>query len=184
LLHGLEIFDSGYDDEGIAAYEEIIRAGFERLVLERLRRIFPQIERDESDSAEHEGDRPRGDEFAAALGEDVFDLAYRPILVVGYGLDEQGDIARAVGIIGQLFHPGIVFQDARAALDGPLDIFFGHIDGTRLVDRQAEREVRIRIAAAMARRHDDVAAVLRENSRTLGIVDAFLTMSGSPMRVS
>jgi hypothetical protein len=44
-----------------------------------------------------------------------------------------------------------IIADSRAALDGPLDIVFGHVFRLGLVDNQAQAEVEVGIAAVACR---------------------------------
>ena len=71
--------------------------------------------------------RPAARELAPGLGEDGPDLRCRAIAVVGGGLHEDGDAARAVALVDDLLElVGLVAPGG--PLDGPLDVVRGHVD--------------------------------------------------------
>ena len=117
------------------------------------------------------GDRAGAGELAAALDEHRADVGRGPVLVVGLGLDEDGDPARAVALVDDLLELLGVAAAGRL-VDGPLDVVRRHVDGAGLLDGEAQAVVRVRIAATLAGGHGDLARDLGEQGAALGIGDA------------
>ena len=103
---------------------------------------------DDAARLELPGDGARAGQLAAGLGEHRAHVGRGAVLVVGGGLDEDRHAARAVALVDDL----LVLLGRAAAdrlLDGALDVVGGHVDGARLVHRQAQPVVGVGIAAAL-----------------------------------
>src|ERR1035437_7798353 len=73
-----------------------------------------------------------------------------------------------------------VMQSTATALDGALDVVLGHIIGIRLVHRQAQARITIRVAAAQPCRHGDFLDQSREIFTALGILLALAVLDVRP----
>src|SRR3989344_913195 len=172
------------DGERIVLEGEIFRSCFDGEELERFFLIRRARKRHSADALEKKAERPGRDEFSAAFGQERLDFAYRAVLVVSCRLDEHRDIAGTIRLVRELFDLRAFLQFAASARDSAFDILFGHIHAMRLIDGEPQSEIRVRVAAAVACSHDDSAAVFRENSRALGIIDALMVFDSRPMRMS
>ncbi len=135
---------------------------------------------DQAARLELPGDRARARELAAGLREDRPHLGGGPVAVVGRGLDEERDAARAVALVDDLLEL-LRLAAAGRLLDRPLDVVGGHVDRARLLDRQPKPVVRVRVAAALACCDADLAGDLREERAALGVVGALLALDRGPL---
>src|SRR5262249_2843782 len=129
-------------------------------------------------AVEEVGDGPGAAHVTAAALESLADLAIRAVAVVGQDVADDGRAAGPEPLVDQLLHLR-AFELAGAALDGPLDIVAGHGDGPGLVDRVAQLEVRVRVAAAGRGGDDDVAAEFAEQ---LGACRVLLALADGDVR--
>ena len=123
---------------------------------------------DQATRLELPGDRARSRELATGLREHRADLGRGPVAVVGLGLDEDRHAAGAVALVDDL----LVLLGLAAAgrlVDRPLDVVGRHVHRARLLDREAEPVVRVRVAAALPRGHADLARHLGEERAALGV---------------
>src|SRR5690606_22193893 len=123
-------------------------------------------------------------EVAAVLAEHVPDLADRAVAVVGEGLDQHRDAARAVALVEDLFEVAALAA-AERALDGALDVVEGHVVGLGGRERVLQRQVDTGVtAAASAHRGLDRADVLADDLPALTVEDRLLALDLGPFAVS
>src|SRR5207253_935432 len=110
-------------------------------------------------------------------------LGQRPILVVRHRLDQDRRAPRTVALERDLF-----VSDSRklprAPLDRPLDVFGGHVDGLRVVDRLAESGIRVRRSAAQSRGHRDLPNELRDEATALRVGRVLFVFDSAPLAVA
>src|SRR5436189_2654693 len=132
---------------------------------------------------EHPGDAVSAAELAGVSLEDLPELGGRAVAVFGHDLAEDGRAAGAIAFVEHFLH--IAALDlARAALDGSLDVVLGHADGFGVVDRKAEANVGVWIAAAHLGRDDDRLRQLRPKLAALGIDGRFAVLDVRPRRMA
>src|SRR5207237_3541225 len=103
-----------------------------------------------------------------------------PIPVVGHGFDDDGDSMWTVGFEAKLLDLGAA-QLTRTALDRPLDVVLGHVGGTRLLHRQPQPVVTVRVATAFPGRDRDLACHLGELLALAGVGDGLLVLDRRPL---
>ena len=96
-----------------------------------------------------EPDRP---ELAAVLGEDVAHVGGGPVAVVRENVDQDGDPARRVALVGDPLVGIGIGARARTLIDGALDVVVGHVGILGLLYGEAERRVHLGVPATLARR--------------------------------
>jgi len=104
-------------------------------------------------------------------------------LVVGRDLDDEGDAARPVALVGHLlkYHAG---QIAGAFLDGPLDVIHRHVGVAGLEQDGAQTGVGFGVAPAGLCRQRDIAGEAGEYFATPGIGDALGALDRGPLAMS
>src|SRR3546814_8466927 len=75
--------------------------------------------------------------------------------LVGHAVDDDRRAADAVAFVADFFIVGAVGA-ARAALDGALDVVFGHVGVGGLVPGHAQPRIAVRVGAAGPRRDGDL----------------------------
>ncbi len=109
-------------------------------------------------------------ERAAGLGEGRADVGGGAVAVVGQGLDDDGDAARAVAFVADFVV--VLAVGAGGLLDGALDIVLRHRLGLGVLDRQAQTRVHRRVGQARLGGDGDFARQLGEHFRPHGILTA------------
>ena len=182
-LDRLEVARLGVDLEGVGGRLDVARPGIDGEERDLVGVGTRARHGDHAALLELPGDGPGPGQLAAGLGEDGANLGDRPVPIVGGHLDEDGDAAGAVALVDDL-----LVLDALAAagclLDGALDRVERHVGRTRLLDREPEPEVAVRIAAAGPGRERDLAPHLREDGAALDVVDALLALDLGPFGVT
>ena len=126
------------------------------------------------------GDRAGARQLAAGLGEHRADLGRGPVAVVGLGLDEDGDAARAVALVDDLLEL-LGLAAAGRLVDRPLDVVGRHVDRARLLDGEPKPVVGVGVAATLPRRDADLAGDLGEQGAALGVGDALRALDRGPL---
>ena len=111
------------------------------------------------------------------------DLGHGAIAIIGHGLNEQRDAARAIAFVRDLFIVHAFFF-AGAAPDGAIDRFIRHVAGLGVGNRLAQTRVGIRVAAARARRDRQFLDEFGKEFPALGIERALLMLNRMPFRMS
>ena len=108
------------------------------------------------------------------------DLGAGAVAVVGEHLDEHGDAAGGVALVGDRLVAD-AFELAGAPLDGPLDGVHRHRRVAGLLEHRAQRRVRVGVAAALAGRHLDLAQELGEELAARLVLGALLVLDRGPL---
>ena len=110
-------------------------------------------------------------------------LADGSVLVIREDIDDDRGAARAVGFVLRLLvrDAGLF---ARAAANGALDVFGGHVLRLCIRDDRAQPRVHVRIAAAGAGRDGQFLDEAGENPAALGVEGALFVFDTMPLRVS
>src|SRR3972149_4226752 len=106
-------------------------------------------------------------EVAVVLGEEVPDVRYGPVLVVGQDLDEDRHPAGTVSLVQ------VLLEDDPLELPGPLldrprDVVVRHVHGAGRVDRLAKSGDPFGVAAPDLRRGDELPRDLGEGPAAPG----------------
>src|SRR5258706_7344735 len=110
------------------------------------------------------------------------DLAHGAITVVGRRQYQHGRAPRPVAFEHD-FVDLPAFELARAAHDGPLDVFGRHADVLGVVDGRAQARITVGIASA-ARRDGDFLDDFRELLTALSVGGGFLVLDRRPFRMT
>jgi len=113
----------------------------------------------------------------------VTDIGDGPLPVVRHGLDKEGDTPRSIALVGDLL---VVYalELAGTFLDGPFDVFLGHVLVPGLGYGASEPGVCRRVTPTEPGRHDDLLDDLREGLPALGVLRPFLVLDGAPFRMA
>src|SRR5207245_10152475 len=104
----------------------------------------------------------------AGLGEAVPDRSSGAVAVVGEDVGHDRPAGRTVAVVADLLQP-LAGERPRPPLDGVFDLVGRHVDLTRLLHRQPQAEVAIRVAPALARRDRDLTARAGERMAPFGV---------------
>src|ERR1700691_3790276 len=110
------------------------------------------------------------------LGEGVAHVGTRTVAVLGHRRGEYGDAAGAVTLVEDGFDRLGFAPLPRALRDRALNVLLRHARFLGLANRQFERRVADRIAAAVARRDRDRARQLRELRAPARVDDRLLVL--------
>ena len=129
-------------------------------------------------AVEHEADCAGLGQIAAVLGEDRADVGRRAVLVVGHRLDDHRDAAGAIALIADLVI--VLGVSAHGLLDGAFDHVLRHRLALRLLDREAQARVLLRVGVAHLRGDGDFLRQLGEKFRTRGVLTPFAMLNIRP----
>src|SRR5215218_5388776 len=139
---------------------------------------------DDALAGEQVGDRAGVGHRPAVAGHRRADLHGRPVLVVGQALDEDGDTAGGVALVGDRLVVDATGLETGTALHRAVDVVVGHRALLRLLDGVEQRRVARRVTAAGARRDLDVLDQLGEELATLGVDAGLLVLRRRPLGVA
>src|SRR5919112_4748339 len=139
---------------------------------------------DDALGGEQVGDRTGVGHRPAVAGHRRADLHGRPVLVVGQALDEDGDPAGRVALVGDGLVVHAAGLGARPALDRAVDVVVGHRRLLRLLDGVEQRRVAGGVTAARAGRDLDVLDELGEELAALGVDRGLLVLRRRPLGVA
>src|SRR5690606_16066907 len=141
------------DLPGVAVVIDLFRAGLEHHleegVLLRSRRLGDD---DDPLAVEEVRDRARVGEAPTVAGQGRPDLGRGAVAVVGEALDEQGDTAGRIALVGDRLVVGRSGLVPGAALDGTVDVVVGDRGLLGLLDRIEEGRVARRVGTPGAGR--------------------------------
>src|SRR5690606_19958167 len=152
--------------------------GFHHRVLGRARREYELAA-----MLEHEGYRAFLSEVAAILGKGVPDFGHRAGAIVGHAVDDDRRTAYAIAFVADFFIIGAIGA-ADPALDGPLDVVFGHIGVGGLVPGHAQPRIAVGVGAACPRRDGDLTDDLGPELAPLGVLAPLAVLDVGPLTVS
>ena len=132
---------------------------------------------------EEVGHRAVGADIAAVLGEGVAHFRHGARAVVGEAIDHHRRAAGAVALVAHLL-VGHAVELAAAALDRVLHAVLRHVGFARLVHREAQPRVDVRIAAAELRGHRDLLDQPREHLAFLGVRRRLAVLDVRPLAVA
>src|SRR4051812_35853644 len=170
-------------DHGVAARVDVLGAGVDCREGHVVGILAVRGDRDQPAWLELPGDGAGAGELAAGLGEQRANVGGGPVAVVRRRLDQDRDAARAVALVDDLLEL-VALAGARRPLDRPLDVVQRHVDRARLVHREAQPVVRVRIAPTGARGDHDLPRNLGEDGPSLRVVRALLALDRGPLRVT
>ncbi len=161
LLQRAEILEQAAGDElrlalFAGALAELLETVVDQVELEVVLVDALGIQPEHAHASELEGDAARRREVTAVLVERVADRRHGARRVVRRAFDQHRDTVRRVTLIDDLFEVGSVATGG--TLDCRVDLVLRHIHGTRVLDRAAQRGVRVRVGAALFHRDGDVLA--------------------------
>ena len=128
---------------------------------------------------EHPGHRARFRHVSTVLAEDVANLAYGAVAVVGIDVEQDRHSTRPVTFERKLFISS-AGKLARAPLDRSLDVVGRHIFGLGGHDSAAQSRVRVRVTATVFRGNADFLDKAGKNLAALGIERALLMLDCGP----
>src|SRR5690606_4013941 len=108
---------------------------------------------------------------------------HRTGAVIGHAIHQNGSAPWAIAFIADFFEVGTV-AIARAALNGALDVVFGHVGGGGFVPGEAQTRIGIRIGPAVPSCHRDFTNNFRPELAAFGILPAFAVLDVCPFTVS
>ena len=117
------------------------------------------------------------------LGEGVAHVGAGAVAVLGHRLDEQRHAARAVALVEHRLDRVGLAALAGALGDRAFDVVLRHRRFLGLADRQLERGIADRVAAAVARRDHDRARELGELLAAARVDDRLLVLDARPLGV-
>src|ERR1700722_143577 len=179
LGDGLEVFGIAEDFPVFAFVGEVFGAGVEDDLGEFVFADGGLGDGDDALLGEHPGDGVGLAEVAAVFGEGVTNLANGAVFVVGEDVDDEGDAAGAVALVGDLL-VGDAFEFSGAALDGSLDIVGGHVLCFRRNDGSAEAGVAVGGASAGLGGDRYLFDKAGEDLATLGVCGALFMLDCRP----
>src|SRR4051794_8352044 len=135
-------------------------------------------------AGEEVGDRPGVGHRPAVAGHGGADLHGRPVLVVGEALDEDGDAAGGVALVGDALVVDAAGLGAGPSLDRAVDVVVGHRALLRLLDGVEQRRVAGGVPTAGAGRDLDVLDQLGEELAALGVDAGLLVLRRRPLGVA
>ena len=113
-----------YGDDAAVVYD-VVGACFETDFHNRIFRYFFGVVFDRAFARKHAGNRTGYAELSAVFVEDVAHVGCRAIFIVGKRFDEDGNSARSVSFVDELF-VGFSVRFAGAFFDRAFDIVFRH----------------------------------------------------------
>src|SRR5690606_37568685 len=122
-------------------------------------------------------------QVAAVLGECMPYLGHRAGAIVGHAIDNDRGAADAVAFVADFFIVGAI-SPARAALDGALDVVFGHVGVGGLIPGHAQPRIAVRVGAAGPRRDGDLTNDFGPELAPLGVLTTLAVLDIGPFAVS
>jgi len=142
-----------------------------------------RVDLDHALALEEVGDRVALAEVAAILDEDVPQRGAGPVPVVGDAVDQDRHAGGPVTLVAELLE-SLTGSGAGAPIDGVLDLVRGHVRLARLLDREAQPEVAVRVPAAFLGGDRHLAGDLGEGDGSLGVDDRLLVLDAGPLRMA
>ena len=185
VAHAGEVVGVGVDDGCTLAHFHVVRAAIQgqhgQLVLVHALGV---VDLDDALALELPGDAAARTQGTAALVEDVADFACGAVQVIGDDLNDHGDAAGSISLVGDLLVVGAVAL-AGGLLDGALNVVVGHVGGLRLCDDVLQLAVQIGIRAAAGLYGDhDFAADLGKDLALCSIRLGLFILDGRPFVMS
>src|SRR5690606_3357808 len=132
---------------------------------------------------EHESDGAFLAQVAAALGKGMTYLGDSTGTLIRHAVDDNGCAANAIAFVADFFLIRAIGA-ACAALNGALDVVFGHIGGGRLVPRHAQAGIGVWIGPTGAGCHGDFAYDFCPELAALGVLATLTVLDIRPFTVS
>src|SRR5712692_5929451 len=180
LTHRLEAVRCGVDRHEFAVRFDVLRAGVDGRELDLVGRAALRVDLDDALLHEQPLHRARLAELPVVPRERGANLRGGAVPAVGRGLHHDRDAARAVALV----HDALDLRALGAAdglVDRALDVRERYVDRPGAVHREAEPEVAIGIAAALARGKHDLAGHLGEDRATFDVVRPLLALDLGPL---
>src|SRR6266536_3245050 len=182
-LHGLEAAGSRIHGHERAVRFDILGAGVDRHERDLIDVAAARVDLDDALLFEDPLDRAGLAELAVVSRERRPDLRGRAVAIVGRSLDHDRYAAGAVALVDDALELRALAA-ARRPIDRALDVGERHVHPARPVDGEAQPEIRIRIAPALAGGEHDLAGHLREDGAAFRVRGAFLALDLRPLRVT
>src|SRR3989338_9468023 len=106
------------------------------------------------------------------------DLGGSAVFVVGDDFYDKSGFSGAESFVGQFFQSNIA-EFSATALNRPLNVVFGHVNGAGAVNGDAERKIHFRVAALARGNRDDVGD-FGKNRTAFGVYRRFLPFGRRP----
>src|SRR5205809_1452347 len=180
LLHALEGGRRRVHGDKAPVGLHVFGAGVDRGELDGVGTRALRVDLDDALLLEQPLDRAGFAELSAVLGERRSDLGHGAIPVVGRDLDHHRHAARRVALVHDALQDRALAA-ARRAVDRPLDVLPRHVHAARPLDREAEAEVAVGIAAAFLRGEHDLLGHLGENDAPFDVRRTLLSLDLTPL---
>src|SRR5258708_5996976 len=180
LLHGLEAVRRGVDRHEVAVRFDVVGAGVDGGELDLVGRAALRIDLDDALLLEQPLHGAGLAELPVVACERRAHFGGGAVPAVGRGLDHDRHAARAVALV----HDAFDLRPLGAAdglVDRPLDVRERYVDRPGAVHREAEPEVAVGIAAALASGEHDLAGHLGEDRAAFDVVRALLALDRGPL---
>src|SRR5215212_9146942 len=184
LPEGREILRGRHDPVVVLLFYYVFGPGFEGDLHQFILICRALRDQDDALALEQVRDRAGRTELAAVLGEDVANVGGGPVAVVRKHVDQDGDPAGRVALVGDPLVGFGVGACAGALVDGALDVVVWHVGVLRLLYRKVERRVHLGVPATLARGDGDRFGQLTEERPALGVSGAFLALYRRPFTVT
>src|SRR5215467_10103403 len=167
--------------EGVAEVLDVLGAGVkyrrEHVVLGD---AVALVDQDHALAVEHIRHRARVGHGAAVAGQRRAHIGGGPVPVVGQALDQDGDPAGRVTLVGDRLVLGAAGLKARAAADGAIDVLVRHRILLRLLHGVVQGGIAGRVGAAGPRRHLNILDQLGEELAAPGVNGRLLVLGRRP----
>src|SRR5260221_1432662 len=180
LLHGLEAVRRGVDGDEVAIGLDILGPGVDGGELDLVGRAALRVDLDDALLLEEPLHRSRLAELPVVPRERRAHLGGGAVPAIRRGLDHDRDATWSVALIDDALDLRALGA-ADGLVDRALDVRERYVDRPGAVHREAEPEVAIGIAAALARGEHDLAGHLGEDRATFDVVRALLALDLGPL---
>ena len=183
LLHRSKVFGIAEDLELIADRFDIVGSVLHCQLQQAFFVGLLAVDDDHPFAFEHPSNAAGRAELAASDFKNLLHFGCGAIAIVGEDFAQDGNAIRAIAFV-QDFVEVTAFELAGAFFDGPFDVVFGHADRFGVVDRVAQSQVGIRVAAARFGSYDDRARELAPDLAAFVINQGFFVLDARPVRMS
>src|SRR5690606_17519456 len=132
---------------------------------------------------EHEGDRAFLAQIATVLAERMAHFGHSADAIVGHAIDDHGSTTHAIALVADFLVVGAI-GPARAALDGALDVFLGHVGCRALVPCHAQARIGVGVGAAGAGGNRDFTNDFCPELASFSVLATFSVLDVRPFTVT
>ncbi len=168
LDHVAKVFESGVEGQVLVVDLHLFETGVDEIHLKHLDiHVGLAGHHENALAGEEEGEAAVGLEGAAVLVHDGLDIGDGAVVVVGEGLDEEGDTVADVALEGEFHHLGGIL--VVGLVDGALQGVLGHVASAGVLHEQTQTGVAVGVGTALAHGDGDLFQNVAPLFRALGI---------------